>query len=163
MVGWSHSRPLGAFLNAPNDQVSAAWPLGALLDSRHSFGHLMLSRLLGDYSASHCPSGCSAPSWPLIDILVTKCPLGHSASSRLPRISWWQCGAEAGAETSRAGTLCPEVPRFLIGARSGVGAGALQKFPESKYLKTKPGPPELGHCPWNWNRVRSQCLGNVVP
>ena len=50
--------------------------------------------------------------------------------------------------------MCPEVSRFSMGARSGVSAGALQKFPESEYLKTTPGPPELGHCPWSWNWSR---------
>ena len=125
--------------------VSPSWSCGALLTVRHSSGNSVPAGLLGTLLAFQC-SGCSAPSRPLTDLLATQRPLGDSASSRLPRTSWQTMRSRSRSwSRSRSRTwnrpsrtFCPEPllepPRLLIRAGSGVGAGAVLKFPESKHL-----------------------------
>ena len=139
--------------------VSPSWSCGALLTVRHSSGNSVPAGLLGTLLAFQC-SGCSAPSRPLTDLLATQRPLGDSASSRLPRTSWQTMPSRSRSwsrsrSRSRSRiwnhpsrTFCPEPllepPRLLVGARSGVGAEAVLKFPESKHLVSRPEMQELG-------------------
>ena len=58
-------------------------------------------------------------------LLATQHPPGG------PESPGWRCGSESGFGTAQAGTFCLELQLetpVLIGARSGVGAGVMQKL-----------------------------------
>ena len=74
--------------------------------------------------------------------------------------SWSQSRSWSRSWNHPSRTFCPEpqleLPGLLIGAELGVGAGAVQKFPEFKYLEPEPDTRELDHFTRNrsWKRRR---------
>ena len=147
MVGWS--RPLGAGHEC--SAVAPSWSFGALIAVRHYSGQwessgpldalLVLSVLL---ATRHHPDDLST-SQLLNALLATQ---HHPGCPEPPDR---RCGARAVPELhepkhfalSRRDILS-ELECFPV---SGIIAGAVQKFPESKYLELRPKPPELDHFP----------------
>ena len=95
--------------------------------------------------------------WLLSTLLMTYRPLstqrslGHSASTRRPEPPGWRCVARAVPDPHEPKHFARSRRDILVGAAAGmfpcvgIVAGAVQKFPESKYLELRPEPPELGH------------------
>ena len=136
-------------------------------------GNARQGRSLVTLLATGCPLDFSALYW-LLSALVVQCP-PHHLSTSLPLNALLvtqhstgchespgrRCRARAGTGTLCQDTLPGPLCRswssrdILIGAGSGIGAGAEQNS-QNKYLEPEARPPEFGHFPLNrsWSQNR---------